>query len=89
MHDITNNSLRVDSSTAMILHGINNNSLMVDCFRNQYPQIHRITARWAGDFAYHKNSSPRVDSGSSIAGYAGLPSLIAKNSEHCVYTVYS
>ena len=46
-HDITNNSLRVLVGGRTILHGI------ADCFRNQYRQVHRVTARWAHDFVWH------------------------------------
>ena len=57
LHDITNISLRVDTSIAgyaglllggrTILHGI------ADCFRNQYRQVHRVTAWWVHDFVWH------------------------------------
>ena len=62
-HHITNNSLQVDTSITgytglllgghTILSGIANSSVRVDCIRNQYHQVHRVTARWAYDFASH------------------------------------
>ena len=60
---IANSSPTVDTSIAgyagfllgrrTILHGITNNSLRVNCFRNQYRQVRRVTPRWAYDFAWH------------------------------------
>ena len=64
LHDITNTSLRVYTSIAgyaglllggrTILHGITNNSLRVDCFRNLYHRIPRVTARWEYNFVWHR-----------------------------------
>ena len=44
LHGIANNSLSVLLGGRMMLHGITNNSLKVDCFRNQYRQVRRVTA---------------------------------------------
>ena len=55
LHDIANTSSRVDTSIARyaglmlgggtIFHGIANSSLRIDCFRNQYHRVRRVTAR--------------------------------------------
>ena len=52
------------------LSGIANNSHRVDCIRNQYHPVRRVTTRWAYDLHGITNNSFRVDN--SIAWYAGL-----------------
>ena len=52
------------------LSSIANSSPWVDCIRNQYHRVRRVTARWAYDLHGITNNSLRVDT--SIAGYVGL-----------------
>ena len=49
------------------LSGIANSSCWVDCIRNQYHRVCRVTARWAYDLHDITNNSLRVDT--SIARY--------------------
>ena len=61
LHGITNNSLRVDTSITRygglllggrtILPVISNSSPRLDCFRNQYRRVRKVTGKWANDFA--------------------------------------
>ena len=61
--DVPNNSPSIDTSIHRevglligghkILSGIANSSLRVDCIRNQYHQVHRVTAGWVYDLASH------------------------------------
>ena len=44
-----------------ILHGIANNSSSVDCSRNLYRRVRRVTARWATILHGITNNSLRVD----------------------------
>ena len=46
-----------------MLHGITNNSIKVDCFRNQYRRVHRVTA-----MVLHGITNTKT----YINGYAGL-----------------
>ena len=50
-----------------ILSGIANSSPRVDCFRNLYRQVRRVTPRWAYNLHGITNNPLRVDT--SIAGY--------------------
>ena len=63
LHGIANNSLSVLLGGRTMLHGITKNSLKVDCFRNQYRRVRRVTATvWYGI----------TNTKTSIDGYAGL-----------------
>ena len=63
LHGIANNSLSVLQGGRTMLHGITNNSLKVDCFRNQYRRVRRVTAT-----VLHGITNTRT----CIDGYAGL-----------------
>ena len=53
-----------------ILSGIANSSAMVDCFRNLYRRVRRMTGKRVHDLHVIANTYSRVDT--SIARYVGL-----------------